>query len=103
MSNTTRAPEVRPADSPLEIVVLALHVCERIPDEEPVTAFPPHFARDALRAFTIERSGGGFVANVAFDLPQGLPDTIGTKESSHSRFRPTGTHSWQARPSSVRS
>lgn len=75
------------ATSLLEIVMSALEATWRIPDEAPRTGFPSGFHRDALRAFTIDRVKGGYVANIEFDVAPGEPNTIGTPDA-----RPLPTH-----------
>lgn len=64
----------------LEIVLTALEAKGRISNVPPAPP-TPHLTRDALLAFTIDEVEGGYVANVAFDVPPGHPDTIGTPDA----------------------
>ncbi|MDT0684522.1 hypothetical protein RM543_17745 [Roseicyclus sp. F158] len=64
----------------LEIILTALEAKERIPDVPPAS-LAPQFTRDALLALTIDEVGDGWVANIAFDVPPGHPDTVGTPDA----------------------
>lgn len=81
MFDTLDTPATPQATPLLEIVMTALEATWRIPDAPPETGFPDGFRRDALRAFSIERVEGGYVANIHFDRAPGEPDVIGTPES----------------------
>lgn len=81
MFKTKKPAKANPDTTPLlEIVLDALLATGRIPDAAPATE-APHLTRDALRAMTIEKVRGGYIANVEFLVEPGQPDTIGTPDS----------------------
>lgn len=59
----------------------ALEAKQRIPSHPPKTTLPRGFDRDALRAFRIDHVGGGYIANIEFDMAPGEANTIGTPEA----------------------
>ncbi|RKF12395.1 hypothetical protein D6850_18155 [Roseovarius spongiae] len=75
------------ADSPdgeanlLDFVIAALQATGRIPAPRPRTGLPEHLNLDTIRGLHVAPQGGGWGANVVFDAPAGLPNTLGTPDA----------------------
>lgn len=66
----------------LDIVMQALEVTGRIPDELPETAFPGCFTADRITGFYLEPRNGGWVSTITFrDVPPGMPNCLGSPDA----------------------
>ena len=65
----------------LDIIMQALGVTGRIPDEQPETAFPGCFTADRITGFYLEPRNGGWVSTITFsDVPPGMPNCLGSPD-----------------------
>ena len=65
----------------LDIVMQALEVTGRIPTTQPETDFPDAFTADRITDFYVEELNGGWVSTLLFrDIPEGLPDALGSPD-----------------------
>lgn len=64
------------------LVMAALHAKGRIPCPAPQSDLPPHFDREDIVGFYLEKHPGGWVPNIGFrNVPPGLPNTVGTPDA----------------------
>lgn len=84
MRNTNNATtEAAHDDSPnlLEFVLTALEVTGRLNAAQSAPQHP-YFNRDTIKDFHIDFHGGGYVANLEFNVLSGHPNVVGTPDRS---------------------
>lgn len=65
----------------LDIVMQALEVTGRIPDDQPETNFPRCFTADRISDFYLEPLNEGWVSTITFrDMPPGMPNSLGSPD-----------------------